>query len=61
MTAPLRHVEISAPPAPAHMAATLSWFLVQLVAQGHSLTAARDALAEGVTTQARALRDAGVT
>lgn len=43
------------------MAATLSWFLVDLVAQGHALDDAAQALEHGVRTQARALRAAGVS
>jgi hypothetical protein len=60
MTAPLRHAEIPVPPAPVHMAATLHWFLIQIVAQGHTLAAASAALKDGIDTQARALADAGL-
>ena len=48
-------------PASIRMAATLNWFLIDLVARGLPLDTAEATLRDGIRTQARALRDAGVT
>lgn len=56
MTAPIRPT----PEPTVAMAAALHWFLLQLVAQGHALDTAEAALADGVATQARALRATGL-
>jgi hypothetical protein len=53
MTAP-------ATPPPVHMASTLHWFLIDLMARGYSLQTAETALRDAVTMQAAALRSTGI-